>query len=106
VTHRAENALKQKCGTFYFVAEGVEAAVKQAKNTAGSRKVKGNGCQIARQVLALRLADRIELRLSPVLLYGGARLFNGLSEAGLRPTLLGQVVSTSVVHLTFGVARR
>jgi dihydrofolate reductase len=101
VTHRAHDPLEQKSGTFRFVTDGVIAAVAEAKNMAGPREVKVMGAEVARQVLALGLADRIELQLSPVLLHGGERLFDGLEETDLRFTLRGPVVVTSVAHLTF-----
>ena len=105
VTHRARDSLEQKSGTFSFVTDGVAAAVAGAKNVAGQREVKVMGAEVARHVLALGLVDRIELQLSPLLLHGGARLFDGLEKADLKLTLRGPVVATSVAHLTFDVAR-
>jgi dihydrofolate reductase len=105
VTHRPSDPLQQKTGTFSFVTEGVAAAVQKARNVAGQREVKVMGAEVARQVLALGLADRIELQLSPLLLHEGARLFDGLDKTGLRFTLRGPVVATSVAHLTLDVIR-
>jgi len=106
VTHRTREALAQKSGTFNFVTDGVAAAVAKARSLAGQREVKVMGAEVARQVLTLGLADRIELQLSPVLLHGGARLFDSLEKADLKLTLHGPVVATSVAHLTFDVHRR
>jgi dihydrofolate reductase len=103
VTHRARDPLAQKSGTFRFVTDGVAAAVAEAKKVAGQREVKVMGAEVARQVLALGLADRIELQLSPLLLHGGERLFEGLEKAALTFTLRGPVAATSVAHLTFDV---
>lgn len=105
VTHRAHDPLQQKSGTFRFVTDGVAAAIAQAEAVAGEREVKVMGAEVARQVLALGLADRIQLQLSPLLLHGGARLFDGLEGTGLRLTLRGPAVATSVAHLTFDVQR-
>ena len=61
VTHRGRDRLAQKSGTFSFVTTGVASAVEQAKVVAGDREVKVMGAEVARQVLALGLADRLEL---------------------------------------------
>jgi dihydrofolate reductase len=105
VTHRAHDPLVQKSGTFSFVTDGVAAAVERARAIAADREVKVMGAEVARQVLALGLADRIELQLSPLLLHDGARLFEGLQAANLKLTLRGPLAATSVVHLTFDVTR-
>ena len=105
VTHRAHEPLVQKSGTFSFVTDGVAAAVERARAVAGDREVKVMGAEVARQVLALGLADRIELQLSPVLLHDGARLFEGLEAANLTLTLRSPVAATSVAHLTYDVTR-
>jgi dihydrofolate reductase len=103
VTHRAHDPLPQKSGTFNFVTAGVADAVAQAKAVAGGKEVKVMGAETARQVLALGLADRIELQLSPILLQGGARLFDGIEAANLQFTLRGPVEATTVAHLTYDV---
>jgi dihydrofolate reductase len=105
VTHRAREPLPQKSGTFSFVTAGVADAVAQAKAVAGDREVKVMGAETARQVLALGLADRIELQLAPLLLHAGARLFDGLEAANPGFALRGPVTATTVAHLTYDVRR-
>ena len=105
VTHRARDPLKQKSGVFKFVTDGVAAAVAEAKTVAGQREVKVMGAEVAREVLALGLANRIELQLTPLLLHGGARLFDGLEQTDLKLYLRSPVVATSVAHLTFDIGR-
>ena len=103
VTHRAREPLPQASGTFRFVTSGVADAVKQAKAAAGDKDIKVMGAEVAREVLVLGLADRIELQLSPMLLHGGERLFDGLAAANLKFTLRGPVEATTVAHLTYDV---
>jgi dihydrofolate reductase len=105
VTHRAHEPLPQKSGTFTFVTDGVASAVEQAKAVAGGKEVKVMGAEVARQVLALGRADRIELQVAPLLLHGGARLFDGLETANLLFTPRGPAQVTSVTHLTYDVRR-
>jgi dihydrofolate reductase len=104
VTHRAREPLPQASGTFTFVTSGVADAVSQAKAIAGDEEIKVMGAEVAREVLALGLADRIELQLAPMLLHGGARLFDGLEDANLKFILREPVGATSVVHLTYDVS--
>jgi len=105
VTHRPHEPLPQKSGTFAFVTDGVATAVQQAKAVAGDREVKIMGAEVARQVLALGLADRLELQLAPLLLHGGARLFDGLDTANLEFVLRPPAEATTVVHLSYDVRR-
>jgi hypothetical protein len=56
-------------------------------------------------VLALGLVDRIELQLTPILLHGGAKLFDGLENANLVFTPRGTPVTTATTHLTYDARR-
>lgn len=105
VTHRAREPVRAKSDTFRFVTEGIGRAVEQAKSAAGSKDIVVMGAETARQVLALGLADRIELQLTPILLHGGARLFDGLETANLDFTPRGTPVTTSTTHLSYDVRR-
>lgn len=105
VTHRAREPLPQKSGTFTFVTDGVASALEQAKAAAGSKDVIVMGAETARQVLALGLADRLELQLVPILLHGGAPLFDDLAEANLALAPRGTPASTTVTHLSYDVRR-
>jgi dihydrofolate reductase len=101
ITHRAHAPLPQKSGTFTFVTDGVESAVKKATAAAGGKEVIVMGGETARQVLALGLADRLELQLAPILLHAGVKLFDGLAEANLVFIPRGAPVTTTVTHLTY-----
>lgn len=105
VTHRAHDPLPAKSGTFTFVTDGIASALEQAKSAAGGKDVVVMGAETARQVLALGLADRIELQLTPILLHGGARLFDGLETANLVITPRGTPVTTTTTHLSYDVRR-
>lgn len=105
VTHRPHDPLRAKSDTFRFVTDGIASAVWQAKAVAGTKDVAVMGGETARQVLALGLADRIELQLTPILLHGGAKLFDGLATANLVFTPRGTPVTTSTTHLTYDVRK-
>ena len=61
---------------FYFVTDGIEWAVKKAKDAANGKDVRiGGGVATIRQYLSAGLIDEIHLALSPVFLgEGGASL--------------------------------
>lgn len=59
--------------TFTFVAEGIEAAISQAKEAAGGKDVAIiGGASTAQQALRSGLVDELQIDIMPVLLY---RLF-------------------------------
>ncbi|GAA2851450.1 dihydrofolate reductase family protein [Nonomuraea rubra] len=76
VTHRTrEDLLGDNGGTFAF--DGLEAAVRRAREAAGDKHVIVMGADVARQLLRAGLLDEIWLHIAPVLLGGGTRLFDG-----------------------------
>jgi dihydrofolate reductase len=93
VTHEARPDLPQRSGTFSFVA-GVEAAIERATAAAGERSVTVMGADVQRQALAGGLVDEVMIGLVPILLGGGAKLFDGLPAA---------VFIGPVSHMRFGV---
>ena len=69
--------------TFYFVNDGPESALEQAKKSAGGRDVRiSGGANVIQQYLNLGVIDELEIALAPVLFGGGRRLFENLREPG------------------------
>ena len=65
--------------TFYFVTDGIESALEQARAAAGDKDVSlGGGARVAQQYLAAGLLDEILVSIAPVMLGSGARLFDNL----------------------------
>jgi dihydrofolate reductase len=78
VTHRPEE--QPEGGAFTFV-EGVEEAVRRAREAAGEKHVHVmGGADIMRQALAAGLVDRLSIIIAPVILGGGKRLFEGFEH--------------------------
>lgn len=101
VTHRARpDLLGDNGGTFAF--DGLQAAVRRAKQAAADKGVLVLGADVARQVLRADLLDEIRLHLVPVLLGAGTPLFDG-ERAELIPE--GKPVTGAVTHLRFRVAQ-
>jgi len=102
VTHRPRDPIVKAGGTTYtFVPEGgLEAALDLARGAADGKDIAiGGGADIARQCLAAGVVDELRLHLVPVLLGGGARLFDGAARPELTP--IGVEPAKDVVHLRY-----
>jgi dihydrofolate reductase len=88
--------------TYYFVTDGVESALAQARAAAGDGDVViAGGATTINQYLAAGLIDELRLHIVPLTLGAGTRLFDGVP-----PLKLAQVKSrgtTSVTHMTYRV---
>ena len=105
LTHHAREPLRMEGGTtFYFVTDGIEVALRQAKRSAGEKDVLiAGGAAIAQQFLAAGLIDEMELHVVPILLGAGERLLENVGEF-----LLDQVrvlEGDGVVHLKYRLHR-
>lgn len=79
VTHRPE---EQPEGDAFTFVSGVEEAVRQAVNAAGSKDVNiMGGADVIRQALAAGLVDELTIVIAPVVLGGGKRLFEGFTRS-------------------------
>ena len=104
LTHHAREPLALTGTTFYFVTEGIEAALEQGKEAAGGQDVTiAGGASVARQYLAARLLDEIDLSIVPVLLGEGERLFEGIEVDDMRLEQLRVVEAPGVIHVKYRV---
>jgi dihydrofolate reductase len=100
VTHRLQpDLLGDNGGTFAF--DGLEAAVRRAKEAAGDKDVLVLGADVGRQLLGAGLLDEVWIHLVPVLLGGGTPLFDG-EQVEMVPE--GKPVAGSVIHFRYRVA--
>lgn len=105
LTHHEREPLRMRGGTtFHFVTEGIEAALARALEAAVGQDVAlGGGAQVAQQYLRAGLVDEMEVHVAPVLLGGGARLFEGVTATGLE--CVRYVSSPTTAHYTYRRAR-
>jgi dihydrofolate reductase len=105
LTHHGREPLILSDTTFSFVTDGIEAALERAWKAAGDKDVFiGGGANAINQYLAARLVDELELHVVPILLGGGARLFDGVSpDLKLEP--LRTVEAPGVTHLKYRVVK-
>jgi dihydrofolate reductase len=103
LTHHARERLELDGGTtFYFVTDGIEAALERARRAAGGKDVTlAGGAKAAQQYLAAGLVDEMEIHLVPTLLGGGERLFEGVGDTLHGLELVRTVAAPKVTHLKF-----
>jgi dihydrofolate reductase len=107
VTHHPREPVEMEGGTTYhFVTDGIASALGQAKEAAGGKDVMlWGGAQIINQYLAAGLLDVLELHVVPVLLGGGARLFDDLGGAAVKLEQVRAVEAPGVTHVKYAVTR-
>ena len=104
LTHHEREPLTLSDTTFNFVTDGIESALEQARAAAGEKDVTiGGGADAINQYLAAGLLDELELHVVPIVLGGGARLFDGVSPE-LRLEQIRAVEAPGVTHLKYRVS--
>ena len=105
LTHHPREPVEMEGGTtFHFVTDGIERALERAKESAGGQDVGlWGGAQVINQYLAAGLLDELELHIVPVLLGGGARLFDNLGGAEIKLEQVRAVEAPGVTHVKYRV---
>jgi dihydrofolate reductase len=85
LTHHARDPITMAGGTtFHFVTDGIDAALRRAKEAAQGKDVRlGGGVATIRQYLTAGLIDEIHLAIAPALLGRGENLFTGIDAVRL-----------------------
>jgi len=104
LTHHEREPLTLTDTTFTFVTDGIEPALEQARAAAGDNDVFiGGGADVINQYLAAGLVDELELSIAPILLGGGARLFEGVGpEVSLEQ--VRAINAPGVTHVKYRVS--
>ena len=107
LTHHAHDPIEMEGGTtFHFVTDGIETALERAFAAAGGKDVSlGGGAETAQQYLRAGLIDELEIHVVPLILGGGARLFENLDGGPTGYECVGLESSPAVAHFTFVRAR-
>lgn len=100
LTHHARKPLEMEGGTtFYFVTDGIHAALDRAKAAAKGKDVRiGGGANTIRQYLRADLVDEMHLAVSPVLLGAGEPLLTGLDLPALGFRTADYVGTSAAAH--------
>jgi dihydrofolate reductase len=88
--------------TFYFVNDGVESALEQARAAAGDRDIRiSGGANVIQQYLNMGVVDELEIALAPVFFGSGRRLFENQQES-MPQFRIDKVVDTpDATHLRY-----
>ena len=105
VTHSVPQAWVYEGSPFTFVTDGVENAVRQAKQAAGDKDVVICTASILQQCLNLGLMDEIHVDVAPLLLGKGVRLFDHLNIKPTELEYIRVVEAPGVTHLGFRILK-
>ena len=106
VTHEVREPWVRPGGTtFYFVNDGIENALRRARDAAGERDVRvAGGPTLIQQYLRAGLIDEFLLSVAPVLWGDGKRLFENAGSPAIE--LAETIASADVTHLRFTAGRQ
>jgi dihydrofolate reductase len=86
--------------TFHFVTDGIQAALKRAREAAGRKDIQlGGGVATIRQYLNAGLIDEMHLAISPVLLGAGEHLLAGIDLPKLGYRCAEHVPTLGATHV-------
>lgn len=103
VTHNVPEEWVYEESPFTFVKDGVQSAVRQAKEAAGDKDVIISTASVLQQCLNLGLVDEIHLDVAPLLLGQGVRLFDHLNIEPITLERIHAIEAPGVTHLAFRV---
>jgi dihydrofolate reductase len=109
LTHHEREPLELTGTTFYFVTDGIESALEQARAAAGDADVAiAGGGSVVAQYLKAGAVDDLQVHVAPIFLGEGARLFEDhVTERPGKLELTRAVQSpTGVMHLKYAVKGR
>jgi len=103
LTHYAREPLEMQGGTtFYFVTDGIHAALDRAKSAAGDKDVSiAGGADVVQQYVKAGLIDEMEIHVVPLLLGSGSRLFENTDGRQAQYEVVRVVSSPAVTHVKY-----
>lgn len=91
--------------TFYFVNDGIESALRQAREVAGNKDIRiAGGANVIQQYLNAGLIDEFRIHHSPVLFGQGTPLFANINP-DIKIKIREAVPSQEVTHITYEVEK-
>jgi len=90
---------------YYFVTDGIEAAMAKAQELAGGKYVALHGASSVQQALQAGLLGEFHMAVAHVLLGEGVRLFDHLSAQPIHLEHLRTVETPGATHLSFRVVK-
>jgi dihydrofolate reductase len=105
VTHNVPQEWVKEGSPFTFVIDGVESAIRQAKEAAGDKDVVICTPSILQQCIKAGLVDEIYIDLAPILLGGGVSLFDHLGIGPINLECIQTIQAPGITHLGFRVIK-
>ena len=105
LTHQVRSPWERPGGTtFYFVNDGIESALRQAREAAGGKDIRiAGGAHAIVQYLNAGLVDEFSIALAPVFFGEGVRLFDGIDRQKVSAEIVEAIHSPLVTHLRYAV---
>ncbi|GIW62418.1 MAG: deaminase [Patescibacteria group bacterium] len=106
LTHTVRKPWERPGGTtFYFVNDGIESALEQAKKAAGDRDIRiAGGANVVQQYLNAGLIDEFTIHYSPVFFGGGIPLFLNIRD-DIRFKITNTIISDLTTHVTYEIEK-
>jgi dihydrofolate reductase len=106
VTHQVRKPWERPGGTtFYFVNDGIESALSQARKVGGGRDIRiAGGANVIQQFLNAGLVDEFTVHYTPVFFGQGTLLFSGIRN-DIRTKIKQISPSAEVTHATYTVEK-
>jgi len=103
LTHEVREPWERKGGTtFYFINDGIEIALQEAKQAAGDKDIRiAGGADTIQQYLNAGLVDDFTINFSPIMLGKGVRLFDNIDKGKFTIDIAEAVNSPQVTHLRY-----
>jgi dihydrofolate reductase len=105
VTHTVPQEWVKEGSPFTFVTDGVESAIRQARQAAGEKDVVVCTASILQQCLKAGLMDEIHIDVAPMLLGNGVRLFDHLGTVSIELEGIRAIKAPGITHLGFRVVK-
>ena len=106
LTHHPRDPVPMQGGTtFYFVTDGVESALEQAREAAGDKDIRiGGGASTVQQFIRAGHLDELHLHLVPIILGAGQRLLENVGDPKMTPVSV--IASPTVTHIRYSIERQ
>jgi dihydrofolate reductase len=102
---QAREPVKKGHTQFYFVTDGIEAAVAKAQELAGEKNVALHGASSVQPALKAGLLDELHMSLAHVLLGEGVHLFDHLGSQPIHLEHIRTLERPGATHLSFRVVK-
>lgn len=104
VTHQAPEDVP-KGGVYTFVTDGIESALRQARQAAAGKNILLQSPDIGCQFIRAGLVDQIGVHLVPVLFGGGLRFFDHIGDDHIQLEVVSVVVTPKATHLLYNIVK-